>query len=324
MPTRFVIYGAGAVGGTIGGRLHEHGNEVVLIARGDHGEICRKRGLLLRNADGEATLNVPTVAHPDELTVTEDDIVILAMKTQDTLAALESIATIAPPDTRIVCAQNGVENERLALRRFPEVQAMCVMLPATHLEPGVVEVSSTPVAGILDLGRYPLGADDTTIAVAGTLERAGFSSAPVAEVMRRKYAKLLSNLGNALDAACGDAGRASPLLRLAREEGRACFAAAGIDFASEEEDRARRGDLLQVKPVAGRPRGGGSTWQSIARGTGRTEVDYLNGEVVMLGRLHGVATPVNTLLQRTAHDLARSGAPAGSIPLKDLEARAGL
>lgn len=324
MATRFVIYGAGAVGGTIGGRLHEHGNEVVLIARGNHGEVCREQGLLLRSADGEVTLRVPTVAHPGELTITEDDVVILAMKTQDTVAALESLASVAAPETPIVCAQNGVENERLALRRFANVQAVCVMLPATHLEPGVVEVSSTPIAGILDLGRYPQGVDDATIAVAETLERSGFSSAPVADVMRRKYAKLLSNLGNALEAACGGGSRSSPLLRLAREEGRACFAAAGIDFASEEEDRARRGDLLQVKPVGGRPRGGGSTWQSIARGTGRTEVDYLNGEVVMLGRIHGVATPVNALLQQVAHDLARSGAPPGSMAVEDLEARAGL
>lgn len=324
MPTRFVIYGAGAVGGTIGGRLHEHGLDVVLIARGEHGDVCRRRGLLLRSGDGEVIVRATTVAHPTELTMTEDDVVVLAMKTQDTAGALEALSSVAPPDTPIVCAQNGVENERLALRRFPYVQAMCVMLPASHLEPGVVEVSSTPVAGILDIGRYPQGVDQTTVAVAGALERSGFASASVTDVMRRKYAKLLSNLGNALEAACGRGAGSSPLSALARDEGRACFAAAGIDFASEEEDRARRGHLLQVKPVAGRPRGGGSTWQSITRGSGRTEADYLNGEVVMLGRIHGVPTPVNALLQQTAHHLARSGAPAGSVPVEDLEARAGL
>lgn len=324
MATRFVVYGAGAVGGTIGGRLHEHGHDVVLIARGEHGSACRRRGLVLRTAEGEATLAVPTVSHPDELRMGDGDVVILAMKTQDTLDALRALEPNAPPQTPIVCSQNGVENERLALRRFPNVQAMCVMLPASHLEPGVVEVSSTPVAGILDVGRYPTGVDEKTIALAAALEGAGFSSWAVADVMRSKYAKLLMNLGNALEAASGADGRSSPLLELARDEARACFAAAGIEFASEEEDRARRGDILQVKPIAGRHRGGGSTWQSIARGTGRTEVDYLNGEIVLLGRIHDVPTPVNALLQRTAHRLASSRAGPGSVAVEDLEASAGL
>lgn len=324
--TRFVIHGAGAIGGTIGGRLFEHGHDVVLVARGRHGEVCRDEGLLLRTADGEARLAVPTVLHPAELGPLDPaaDVVVLAVKTQDTPAALEDLSAVAPASTPIVCAQNGVENERLALRRFSTVIGMCVMLPATHLEPGVVEVSSTPIAGILDVGRYPAGVDATTETVAAALGGSGFSSEAVPDVMRRKYAKLLMNLGNALDAACGAGARRSPLMAMARQEAEACFAAAGIDGASQEEDRARRGDLMTIKPIAGKPRGGGSTWQSLARGTGRTEVDALNGEIVLLGRLHGVPTPVNELLQATATRLARTGASPGSVDIAELEALAGV
>ena len=325
MAKRFVVYGAGAIGGTIGGRLFEHGHDVVLVARGAHGEACRRDGLTLRTADGEVTLPVPTVLHPSELTIDpEHDVVVLAMKTQDTADALDALAAVAAPTTPVVCAQNGVENERLALRRFARVHGMCVMLPATHLEPGVVEVSSTPIAGILDVGRYPTGVDATTEEVAATIDASGFSSHAVVDVMRRKYAKLLMNLGNALDAACGAGARRSPLFAAARDEARACFAAAGIDVASDEEDRARRGDLLQVKPIDGKPRGGGSTWQSLARGTGRTEADFLNGEIVLLGRVHGIPTPVNELCQLVAGDLARRGAAPGSVDVADLEARVGL
>jgi 2-dehydropantoate 2-reductase len=323
MSRRFVIFGAGAVGGTIGGRLFEHGHDVVLVARGAHGEACRTTGLTLRTADGEVTLPVPTVLSPSELGRLDParDVVVLAMKTQDTADALEALAAVAPATTPIVCAQNGVENERLALRRFADVHGMCVMLPASHLEPGVVEVSSTPISGILDVGRYPSGVDDTTEAVAAALSSSSCSSHAVVDVMRRKYAKLLMNLGNALDAACGPGARRSPLFARAREEALACFAAAGIDVASEDEDRARRGDLLQVRPIGGKPRGGGSTWQSLARRTGRTEVDHLNGEIVLLGRLHGISTPVNELCRQVANDLARSGAAPGSVDVADLEAR---
>ncbi|HUP87041.1 MAG TPA: 2-dehydropantoate 2-reductase N-terminal domain-containing protein [Acidimicrobiales bacterium] len=322
MKRRFVIFGAGAIGGTIGGRLFEHGHDVALIARGPHGDACRTRGLTLRTADVEVTLPVPTVGTPEELEDVdpERDVVILATKTQDTAEALDALASVAPATTPIVCAQNGVANERMALRRFEHVHGMCVMLPATHLEPGVVEVSSTPISGILDVGRYPLGMDQTTEVVAAALSSSSCSSEAVPDIMRRKYAKLLMNLGNALDAACGAGARRSPLFARAREEAMACFAAADIDFASEEEDRARRGELLQVKPIDGKPRGGGSTWQSLARGTGRTEVDYLNGEIVLLGRLYGIATPVNERFRQVANELARSGAAPGSVDVAELEA----
>ena len=52
--------------------------------------------------------------------------------------------------------------------------------------------------------------------------------------------------------------------------------------------------------------------QSLLRGTGSVEVDQLNGEVVLLGRLHGVPTPVNELLQRLTNELARDRRPPGS------------
>jgi 2-dehydropantoate 2-reductase len=91
------------------------------------------------------------------------------------------------------------------------------------------------------------------------------------------------------------------------------LAAAGIDVASREEDAARRGDRLQVRPIGGRERVGGSSWQSLHRGTGSIEVDALNGEITLLGRLHGVPAPVNALLQTRANAAARSGARPGSV-----------
>src|SRR3546814_5612970 len=82
------------------------------------------------------------------------------------------------------------------------------------------------------------------------------------------------------------------LAAAARAEGREVMEAAGIDRARSAEETARRGDLVKILPIDGATRSGGSTWQSIARGTGRVEVDQLNGEIVLLGRLHGVPTPV--------------------------------
>jgi 2-dehydropantoate 2-reductase len=318
---RYIVYGAGAVGGTIGGRLAQHGHDVVLIARGAHHDAIRDRGLTLEDPDDTVVLRVAVAPEPAALTFGDGDVVILAMKAQDADAAVRSLAAVAPPEVAVVSAQNGVEGERVALRRFPHVYGICVMLPAAHLEPGVVQVSSAPVSGILDIGRYPMGVDETAEKIAADLDASTFSSHASASIMRFKYAKLLMNLANAIDAACGPGARGSDLHTRARTEAVACLAAAGIDVASEDEDRARRGELLRMRPIRGERRGGGSSWQSLARGTGSIEADYLNGEIVLLGRLHGIPTPVNAMLQRVANRLAREHVPPGSWTIEQLEAQ---
>jgi 2-dehydropantoate 2-reductase len=320
---RWVIYGAGAVGGVIGGRLAQHGRDVLLIARGEHLDAIQSTGLVLESPNERVTLNIAAVGSPAEIDWRDGDAIVLAMKTQDTAAALEQLALVAPPHTPVVCAQNGVENERLALRCFANVYATAVVLPAAHMHPGVVQANSAAVTGILDTGRYPSGTDALVDAFTTDLEGSGFSAKPDAAVMRKKYAKLLMNLGNAFQAACGDAdGR--DILREARSEAIACYHAAQIDFASQDEDRARRGDLLRLMPIAGQQRGGGSSWQSLARGhgTGRTtiEADYLNGEIVLLGAQHGVPTPVNRALQRIANRLAAAGSAPGCMTVDALRA----
>ncbi len=318
---RFAIYGAGAIGGVVGGRLFEAGHEVTLIARGDHLRALQRDGLTLRSPDATADLPVPAVASPAEADLRDGDVIVLAMKSQHTADAVVELARVAPPGVAVVCAQNGVENERVALRSFAAVYAMSVMLPASHLEPGVVEASSSPVTGLLDLGRYPSGVDATARAVAAALSEATFSSQARADIMRWKYRKLLLNLGNAVEAVIGDRGSSSSLVTRLTEEGEAVLAAAGIAYASADEDNDRRGDLLRMRPIDGRRREGGSSWQSMVRGLGTIESDYLNGEIVLLGRLHGVLTPANDLLQRLAGRLAAEGRPPGSLTAEEVLAQ---
>ncbi len=315
---RVVVYGAGAIGGVIGARLFEHGHDVALLARGAHLGAIKANGLRIESAEGSSTLAVPAAEHPAELDLGSEDVVVLAMKSQGTIAALEELAACAPIELPVVCAQNGVANERVALRFFPNVYGMCVMCPTGHLEPGVVEAYSSPISGLLDVGCYPSGVDRTAEEIAAALRASTFESEVRPDIMRWKYQKLLLNLGNAVEAACGPAARASEVARLALREALACYEAAGIEFTSREADVARRGNLLQMSDVGGRPRGGGSSWQSLARGTGSIESDYLNGEIVLIGRLHDMPTPVNATLQQVARDLAASRTPPGSMSPDEL------
>ena len=303
---RFVIFGAGAVGGVIGACLHRAGREVVLVARGAHYEAIRDCGLRFVQHGDEHVLRVDAVDTVQRLTLTADDVVVLAMKTQHTLAALDDLDAVAPAGIAIVCAQNGVENERMALRRFEHVYAMCVMCPTGHLEAGVVEAYSAPITGLLDLGRYPAGSDDRAHAIAAALQAATFESLVRPDIMRWKYTKLLMNLNNALPALFA-AGTTGELAARVRAEAVAVLERAGIEYASEAEDLARRGDKMQT-----RNRTGGSTWQSLERGTGNAETGYLNGEIVLLGRLHGVPTPENERLVALMAEASRNRRPPGS------------
>ncbi|MEV8567439.1 2-dehydropantoate 2-reductase N-terminal domain-containing protein [Streptomyces sp. NPDC051322] len=331
---RHIIIGAGAVGGAIGGRLAESGSEVLLVARGAHYEALRDHGLRLVTPQGTRTHRLPVAEGPEAVELRADDVLVLTVKTQDSIAALDAWAPREVAGTGgatagevlpLVCAQNGVESERLALRRFSRVYGMCVWLPAHFLEPGVVVADCAPLTGLLHIGRYPSGLDETARSIAGALEKAPFEAPVVPDVMRWKYAKLLANLGNALRAVCGTSGgdARAELLERAVAEGRAAFAAAGIEAVSDEEQREARGHKVDPQPLEGHPRGGGSSWQSLSRGTGTIETDYLNGEIVLIGRAHGVPTPVNAVLQRVADEFARDRRPASSLPFGELAARVG-
>ncbi|WP_406262213.1 ketopantoate reductase family protein [Streptomyces nigra] len=329
---RYVIIGAGAVGGVVGGRLAEAGHDVVLVARGAHHDALRDHGLRLRVPEGELALRIPVVDGPAALgALRPDDVLVLAVKTQDTEAAVRAWgpAPVAGGGTAaerlpLVCAQNGVESQRLALRVFRRVYGVCVWLPCTYVEPGVVSAAGTPLTGILHLGRHPHGTDETARLIAADLEKSRFEAPVVPDVARWQYAKLLANLGNAVEALTGPVAgeEAMALLGRVQEEGAAVLRAAGIAYATPEEQRAVRGDKVTLVPLDGVPRGGGSSWQSLARGTGTIESDYLNGEIALLGRLHGVPTPLNELLQHLAGTFARERREPGSMPLEELVRRA--
>ena len=320
---RFVIYGAGGIGGTVGARLVRAGYDVLLIARGPHLQALQREGLHFVTPSLNETLRIPAVGGPAEAGLREGDVVLLTMKTQQTESALRDLAAAVPAsigDTLpVICCQNGVANERMALRRFHNTYAMVVYLPAEHLQPGQVVTFAEASGGILDAGRYPTGVDDTITQVTAALADAGFSAEPDPAVMRQKYGKLITNLANALQAAAGDSP--DDIRRLLREEALACYAAASIDSTGAEETRVRRERGIVVGDVPGFERHGGSSLQSVLRGTGDIEADYLNGEIVQLGRLHGVPTPANRAIQAAANEVVRDGLAVGAITADELRRR---
>ncbi|MBS44029.1 MAG: 2-dehydropantoate 2-reductase [Nocardioides sp.] len=320
---RYVVYGAGAVGGGVGGLLHRAGLPVTLVARGEHLATMRRDGLALQVGHTSYVVRPALAGSAAEVDWDgEPPVVLLCVKSQQTHTALADLAPYLHRARAVVSLQNGVANERTLLRHHPHVHGVTVMMPASHLAPGQVVLHSANRPALLDVGRYPAGTDQVDDQVAADLRAAGFESVPRADVMAWKHRKLVLNLGNAVDALCPDEGAdgeaADELVRRARAEGEEVLAAAGVPVVSQEDDLARRGQLLRPLVDRGPGHVGSSTWQSVSRGTGDAEADFLNGEVVLQARLAGREVPVNALLQAELAALVREGRPPRSVSARGL------
>jgi len=316
---RYIIYGAGAVGSVIGGRLFQAGRDVVLITRGEHLTTIQERGLTLKTPGQTYEIPISAVGHPAEIKFSDEDVILFAMKSQDSEDAQRTLFSLTGVDLPVVCAQNGVANEPLAARRFRHVYGMVVRLPSSYVEPGVVTNEAVPRAGVLDIGCYPQGTDDLASQMAADFESSGFSSRADPNIMRWKHSKLNFNLNNVLSAIFTPDEPVEDITQALRKEALVCYQAAGIEFASKEEMRERSRPYFKRTEIEGSPRPGSSTWQSLARGRKSVETDYLNGEIVLLGALHGVPTPYNRAVQLMANRIASEGIPPGSMKLHDLE-----
>lgn len=318
---RYVVIGGGAVGGALAAQLAPAGHDVVLVARGEHGVTVAERGLVVRRPDSVDTVHLPVAAGPAQVDLRPDDVLLLTVKTQDAEPALAAWAWRPVTggglgaDLPVVTFQNGLVTEDLALRRFSRVYGATIGIAASHLVPGeVVSPSLPPAVGLVWLGRYAAAPDALQEELVADLAGAGFAAWSVPDVRAQKAAKLLGNVGNGLDLVEGPREDRERVRALLRAEALAALSAAGLPLPPGGE--LDRGDVdFRVLPVEGHVGGRLSTWQSFARGAS-SEVDHLNGEVVLLGRRHGVPTPVNEALQRL---LGPGPDPTGALPALSLD-----
>lgn len=320
---RFIVYGVGAIGGVVAGALAAEGREVVGVARGKRQDVLQNQGMTLLSPSGSKEVKFDCVSSAAKIDLRSDDAILLTVKSQDTSAALADLLAAGVQDQPIFCVQNGVANEPAALRFFPNVHGVNVMLPCEYATPGETIAWCSPYYGNFDIGRYPHGLDDADRQLAAALTPAGIGGYPTDDVMRFKYGKLLRNLGNIVEAALGRGVDDGILTQALMDEGKAVLGRAGLAWIDVGENDPRR-QQMKSGDVPGRPRTGSSTSQSLARGAGTIETDYLNGEIVLLGRIHGVATPANAYATRLAARLARDKAAQGSVSPDEFAAGVGL
>jgi 2-dehydropantoate 2-reductase len=326
--SRYIIIGAGAVGAGLAAQLHQARVPYVLVGRGDNITHIAEHGLRYTRPSGTETVALDVAQSPDEVSLTNSDVLVVATKTQDFDDALKqwawrpveidgqaSVAAALP----LVTLQNGLDAERSALRRFDEVYGGSLLVPARYTAIGEVVSGAAPTVGVITIGRVPSGTSERIEGIATDLRRAGYAVQVSDDVAAWKASKLLWSVRNGLEVLTGEPDQVAGLSQRLADEAAAVLEAAGLRVADQTAERTIDLSGFKVDPASGIQAGQQSTWQSFARSAGSTEVDFLNGEIVLLGALHGVPTPVNRALQVLLGAAWAAGDPPGFHSIDELQ-----
>ncbi len=320
---RVVIYGAGAIGGVVGGHLARTGHDVVLIGRPGQVNAINEHALRLVTPTGTHILRLPAVTRPDQINFERDDVVFLCVKGQNTEEALRDLRVVTE-DVPIFCLQNGVRNEEIAAQYFPRVYGVMLRVAAAYLTDGEVIVRRDP-PGLIIIGCYPKGTDGLAEIVATKLRTAGFTVTVTPDIMPYKWGKLMRNIANAAEAITNTRkDDIKPIIRAAQQEFRDLLTQAGIRWVSSEEVQKDWPEI--TKPIRGRldVEARSSTWQSLARRQGTVETGFLNAEVVRLAKKLGSQAPINETLLRISQEMAANREPPGKYTSAQLLGLLGL
>ncbi len=321
-----LVFGAGAIGGYLGGSLALQKNRVVFLER-PHNLDRLKNGITLNLGDQvHRVSDIQVVTSiPDALKLTKFDVSLFALKSYDTAAALESIKPFVGELPPFLCLQNGVENEAAlaAVLGDDKVIAGTVTTSVAKDGPGKIRVERLRGVGI---ANHPLSSQ-----IMSSFNAAGLNPKLYASADSMKWSKLTTNLlCNAtcaiLDLKPAEIMANSAIFKLEMAqigEALAVMNALNLQVVDLPKTPVRalafaasRLPLALARPLmargVGRGRGGKmpSLHIDLHSGKGRSEVDWLNGAVVRVGKRLGVQTPVNSLLLETLIGMTRQGTPA--------------
>lgn len=298
------VVGAGGIGGSTAAELRRAGADVVLVDRNhDHVAAVRENGLLVAGVRGVYRVDFDTALTPDEWTGPAD-LVLLAVKSQDTGAAVHSLRAHLHAGSVVLSLQNGWNARRIAeVIGAERTVAAMVHVVGNHDGPGRI---TRHTDGVVYIGELDGTASPRTDELA-TLLRPAFPTESVGNIWgyiwskqvygatmpvnalvdlpaRTVYAHdwvrgiLLAVIAEAFEAATAEGIRLEPYERFDP-----------ADFARDDGDCAPK---LANLP-RGSAKGNSGVWHDIKVRRRRTEVDYLSGELVRIGRRHGLPMTLN-------------------------------
>jgi 2-dehydropantoate 2-reductase len=304
---RVCVYGAGAIGGYLAGKLAKSGVAVSVVARGAHLAAIRQQGLRIRVKDGE--FQVPVDASDDPSALDPVDYVIVALKAHQVASAVDGIRSLCGADGAVVTAANGVpwwytyglsgpyESRRIQSvdpggiiwdRIGPERAIGCVVWPAAEIaEPGVIQHIASER---FDLGEPQGDRSERVVRLSQAMIAAGLK-APVRPRLRDDiWTKLWGNCcfnpvsaltGATLEQITGDP-QLRALCRRVMAEAEAIGEAMGARFLLDIDKRIDAAGSTGAHKT--------SMLQDLERGR-PLEIDALVTAVIELGEMAGIACP---------------------------------
>ena len=292
---RIAVMGAGSIGGYFGGMLSRSGNDVTLIARGDHLRAIVDHGL--RIIRDEEQFTVRCYATDDPSRVAPVELVLLTVKTYHNGQAVPAMLPLVGPSTSVLCLQNGIDSYQAAAakvgldRVLPGAAYIEVGVP----EPGVVKQTGTGVR--IAFGEADGSESERGSRILATLEQSGIPAQFDRNIQRTLWTKFLLIVSMAGVTALS---RETMARLMPRPEWRQVLVgclrevdtvgrAAGVDLDSNAVEQALNyfdSELEQLHSsmhadiTAGRP----------------LELETLNGAVIRVGREVNVATPINDVI----------------------------
>ncbi|GAA0958413.1 2-dehydropantoate 2-reductase [Kribbella koreensis] len=301
------VYGAGGIGCYVGGRLAAGGADVVFVGRQRLADEVAEHGLHLTDYLG-ADLVVPAVRYETTpAAAAEADLVLVTVKSAGTADAADELASVLEPGATVVSFQNGIRNGEVLHERLPEQTVLTGMVPFNVLNRGSGSFHQG-TQGKLDVQKHA-----ALEPYVDAFARAGLPLTQHDEILPVQWAKLLLNLNNPVNALSDLPLRDELAQRAyrrsfaaAQTETLALLKAAGITPAKVTAVPAHRLPALLSLPdflfkrLAGKmlaidPHARTSMWEDLQAGR-RTEIDYLNGEVVRLAESLGRQAPINSKL----------------------------
>ena len=312
---KIAVMGAGAIGSVLGGYLCEAGEDVLLIGRKVNVDAINKNGLQIEGVRGEKNIKIKT----DTILSEKPEMLFLSVKTQDIPEACKAIALMTK-DSIIVTMQNGVKADLLAAENLNrrDIISSVVMFGATYIEHGKFIHN---FEGDFIIGNAFSKNDEIVNTTASVLNK--FSRTHISDNIHGvHWTKLLLNLNNCIPAITGRTMQESFAdMEQARfgfnliKEGMAVIDKAGIRLSDLPDlPLSKLRGLLSVPIDEGavifshimqglsKEPLYGSILQSIKRGK-TTEIDYLNGEIVGLGKKISFPTPYNSKAVEMVHKI---------------------
>ncbi len=290
---KIYVLGAGAVGCYFGGMLARAQHDVTFIARPERAQALNESGLEMNCKAFHEIVKVRASSDPSALI--DADLVLLSVKSLDTERTLAEVQSILPRKAVILSLQNGVANIDVAARVVTNpIYAAVVYVAAGMLGQRTMKHHGR---GELLIGNLAQGnAEDSQNLeeLCQLFEGAGVPCSIAPQIKRDMWLKFLVNCSfNAISGIgqipYGEMVKSPSIVKLIEEITKEFLMIAALEDVNITMSEALAANdsiaTTMVTQVS-------STAQDLARGK-MTEIDFLNGYIVELGKRYGIATPYN-------------------------------